>query len=290
MHPVHGLRDDTGPMSTEPVPDLLASIQAGALDPTSDLTTVLRQCLALGGETGSARLREWASRELKGYDHEDDLPPYRETRAILFLDGFTGAGQIRRQMVSASFLPIEAQDLLDRPIELREPLAALIHMSDGAREVEPHTVNIVPPGAPQIIALMNHRFLEDDQRATSFGGRPSQTIERIYWALPLSTFTGITDSVRTILVELVAEMRARLPKGEVLPSAELADQAVSIAVYGDHNQVVLAQAGPGGTARAKGKTVSLSGSPEGRAKRIAWWVFGILASASAITGIIVFFH
>lgn len=112
-------------MSTEPARDPLSSIQAGALDPTSDLATVLRHCLALGGETGSTRLREWASRELKGYGAEDDLPPYRVTSAVLFLDGFTGAGQISRQMVSAALLPSEALGLLDQPIEMREPLATL---------------------------------------------------------------------------------------------------------------------------------------------------------------------
>ena len=33
--------------------------------------------IALGGEAGSAELREWATRELRGYGPDDELPEYR---------------------------------------------------------------------------------------------------------------------------------------------------------------------------------------------------------------------
>jgi len=45
---------------------VLDEIQAGALDPRSELKALLRKCVTLGGETGSERLRTWAALELKG--------------------------------------------------------------------------------------------------------------------------------------------------------------------------------------------------------------------------------
>lgn len=154
-------------------------------------------------------------------------------------------------------------------------------MSDEASAGEDGAVKIIPPVAPQVITLMNHRLA---------GVRPHQTVERIYWALPLSTFTGVTDSVRTILVELVAEMRSGLTGGEVLPSKELADQAVSFAVYGDRNRVVINQAGPGAVAVAAGGAAGNGPAPEGRPKRVAWWIFGVVATAGAVATIVALFH
>ena len=40
---------------------------------------------------------------------------------------------------------------------------------------------------------------------------PSQVIERVYWRVGTSFFVAILDTVRTTLVELVAEMRAERP-------------------------------------------------------------------------------
>lgn len=69
---------------------LLSEIEVGALDDSLELATLLRKCIALGGATGSERLREWAARELKGYEEEDELPPYRSAPPPpLLLDGAT---------------------------------------------------------------------------------------------------------------------------------------------------------------------------------------------------------
>jgi hypothetical protein len=50
-----------------PVPGLLSQIEEGALDSRVPLVDVLRKCVALGGQAGSAELRDWARRELDGY-------------------------------------------------------------------------------------------------------------------------------------------------------------------------------------------------------------------------------
>jgi hypothetical protein len=269
-------------MTSQPNADRLTAIEEGALDPKSDLATVLRQCLSLGAAAGSERLREWASRELSGYEPDDALPPYRITNAVLFMDGFTGAGHISRQQVPAALLPDAARDLPNRDIELSEPLATLLQHLEGAQQGGDGVVRIIPPENVALVEFMNTYLA-----AASSGLGPRQMVERVYWAVPLATFIGVADNVRTILVQLVAEIRAGLPIGADLPSPELADHAVNVAVHGDHNQIVIGRAGPGATAVVEGRAVSSGAKPESRAKTIAWWVFGIVASVGAIAGVVI---
>ena len=68
---------------------------------------------------------------------------------------------------------------------------------------------------------------------------PDQQIRHIYWALGANAIAGVIDHVRTILVELVAEMRAGTADA---PSAAAADRAVNVAVYGGKPNVNIASA------------------------------------------------
>lgn len=58
-------------------PPLLEQIEQAALDDTADITGALRKCVVLGGQSVSEELRTWATRELKGYNANDQLPEYR---------------------------------------------------------------------------------------------------------------------------------------------------------------------------------------------------------------------
>ena len=64
---------------------LLDQIESEAMD--GDVVKALRLCIKLGGHSGSADLRQWAERELNGYDSEDELPDYRRINAPLCYDG-----------------------------------------------------------------------------------------------------------------------------------------------------------------------------------------------------------
>ncbi len=76
--------------------DLLTQIERGAHSDSSDLASLLRRCITLGGATGSESLREWASRELMGYGSEDELPEYRTAAAPLVLDEHLPGGRDHR--------------------------------------------------------------------------------------------------------------------------------------------------------------------------------------------------
>jgi len=84
---------------------LLQEIETGALDHRTPIGDLLRKAVALGGRAGSAELRDWAARELRGYGPEHELPPYRLIAAPLQLDGATMHGISKGQQLSPMQLP-----------------------------------------------------------------------------------------------------------------------------------------------------------------------------------------
>jgi hypothetical protein len=79
------------------------------------------------------------------------------------------------------------------------------------------------------------------------GDRFQQVME-VYWAVSGSALQGIVDRVRTTLAELIGELLAGMPEGQDVPSAELTNQAVNVAVSGKKARVTVAaaQSSPGG--------------------------------------------
>jgi hypothetical protein len=271
--------------------DLLAEIEAGALDSGSDLPDLLRKCVSLGGATGSARLREWASLELKGYGPTDELPPYRLTSSLLYLDGSTMTAQIRGQQVPLTMIPEVARQSIQGDIHLPQPISELVALVDSARRNGEDAIRLAPPLVQELLALMNHQLAKADG-PTHIGSvyfPPSQVIERVYWMVGLSHFTAIVDTVRTTLVELVAEMRAGSPPGASLPTHEVAEQAVDIAIKGNRNRITVNQVVPhaAGAASTGGVAAVDNAEPETRSKRWMWWVVGIATVIGAIAAIVV---
>src|SRR3954453_8942328 len=98
--------------------DLMGEIELGALDAAIPLADTLRKCVILGGKSGSTKLRDWASRELQGYQN-DDLPSYRKVSAPLKIDGINPGAQITGQQISPHALPDPADKLIKEEVELR---------------------------------------------------------------------------------------------------------------------------------------------------------------------------
>jgi hypothetical protein len=275
--------------------ELLDDIQTGALDPNSDLPSLLRMCIALGGETGSTALRDWATKELNGYGPDDEFPKYRVTCSTLFLDGVIPGRRITHQQVPIQLIPDFARDRVYGDIHIPNPVAELVELVASGRQQLRQSVELGFPGAPQLIALMNNTLAthERDPLLASLNLPPSQVIDRIYWDVSLTVFVGILDNIRTTLTQLVAEMRAGTDDRSTLPSRAVADQAVDVAVRGNKNRIVINQVAPHASAlAAAGGTISDGDAqPEPKARRVGWWVFGIAATIGALaTVLLVFVH
>jgi len=232
---------------------LLAQIERDALDESVSVATALRKCIALGGKSGSEKLRDWATRELRGYDGvaQGDLPPYRIVAAPLKMDAITPRAQITGQQFSPSVLP----DAVPRGYIKEE-----VPFRQGVGEIEAmakrSSINLMPERASDIVLLMNEE-----------AGDPFQQILSIYWSVAPAALEGLVDQVRTALVQLVAELRASMSDADELPSAEAANQAVTLVMTGKRAQanVTTAQASSGSNA-----TVNAPQQPE----ESGWWTRG----------------
>ncbi len=68
---------------------LLEDIQNSAIDPGSDLGTILRKCKVLAARLGSQSLEDWILFESNGYPEEAEIPPYRKW-PIMIKGNFSG--------------------------------------------------------------------------------------------------------------------------------------------------------------------------------------------------------
>lgn len=276
---------------------LLDEIHNGALDSTTNLPDLLRKCIALGGETGSERLRDWAQQELMGYGAGTEVPAYRKTASLLYLDGSTMRGLIRGQQVPLNMIPVEIRDKVREAmdnIEVRQPVAELVDLVDSHRRQGETSVKLSPPLAQELVQLINHGLAENDRRndpfPMPFPMPASQVVERVYWEVGLNNFAAITDAVRTVLVQLVVEMRAATPEGGGVPSRQAAEQAVDVALYGKARvrNLVINQVGPHGQGAASGSGgAGVAGTePESWIRRWMWWLVAAATIAGAAAAIV----
>lgn len=257
---------------------LLDEIERGATQAAADLPTLLRKCVALGGQSGSAALRDWATRELKGYreDQGDSLPPYRTVPATLVLDGMTMTHRIQGQQISPVQLPEEARDRVVEEVQFWGPVAELSDMVTRATAEGEGAVGIGIIGGSALAGLMNHYARQRGEQ---------DHVERVYHKVALTSIVGVLDTVQTNVVELVAEIRAGLPEPESVPSKELADHAVSVVIHGDRNRVELHNTAAT-TGGGSPNVISAEPEKESKPRSVMFWLIGFATIVAAIVAVL----
>ena len=237
---------------------LLDQIEAQALD--SKTVKALRLCISLGGKADSAELRDWAIRELHGYDGVPDLPDYRRIRAHLYIDGVNAAWKIRGQQISSRQLPDFAREHISDQVEIRQSIPALQSMVDSAeRTNEP--ICLSPPLAVEIAANMSE-----------YGTQ----VTRLYWAVDPAALREITERVCTDVIAMVNEMRAGMGSAHKLPTPDLAAQAVEVVIHGSHNRVIMKDVGQ------SQDSPPVADDGGGSRLRNLWWIVGILGTIGGL--------
>jgi len=116
---------------------------------------------------------------------------------------------------------------------------------------------------------------------------PYQHIERLYWAVGVTSIHGVLDRIRTALIELVARLRHGMPEDADLPSEAVATYAVQVAVTGQGNNVTVAAPQASGNATS---TVTRAAAPApalAPAGKRSWgWVVAGLGLVATIVGTI----
>jgi hypothetical protein len=207
---------------------LLHDIQSGALDSRVSISEVLRKVITLGGQAGSAELRDWATKELRGYDPQDELPAYRVLTAPLLMDAATMHARITGQTLSPMQLPEFARERINNTVHWRDGIGQVEVLVRRTGPDEP--VRLQPELAQDLVYYMNST------------GEWQGHIERIYWGVSPSVLENMIDQVRTTLTVLTAEITANLPDGSSLPPAEVATNAINVAVSGRRHRVVVTTA------------------------------------------------
>jgi len=233
---------------------LLAQVESRALDSSTSLADTLRKCIALGGQAGSADLRDWARKELDGYKGDDELPPYRVLTAPLKIDGTTDNTRVIGQQLSTFDIPDFAREAVTSGIPMMMGIAELERLSRSRSETR-----LQPPMMQDLVSYMNTQ-----QYAVGH-------ITTMYWAVSSTAILGAVDAVRTNLVALVAEMRAAGESSETIPTADVAQHAVQVVIHGARRSPITVN----NAQAANGASVSVdhnSTSPD--TSRIPGWIRG----------------
>ncbi|MFR9777309.1 hypothetical protein ACL02O_14785 [Micromonospora sp. MS34] len=254
---------------------LIDEIERGALDSGVSLADTLRKCVALGGQTRSAELRDWASRELNGYGPDDELPAWRTVAAQILMDGMNARYRVKRQQISAFDLPDFAREHVKEEVPLRggvgELEAALRHADGGL-------VCLGIPGGSTMVKYINRKM-----------NNPFQAVERIYWGVSEASILGVLDRTRTALTALVAELRDGMPDDADKPSAEAANQAVQFVVTGKRHRVTINNAQASGDATSSvGQAQEQEPEPPGwkRWARVSGIIALILTGIGTVAGVL----
>lgn len=221
---------------------LLRSLRTQMLDESEPLAGLLRKCLVLGAETGSEVLREWARKELNGYDNGDELPGYRQLPTPpISADTMSGNTWATNMTYSVLQLPPRAREVIGETFPLHQPIEELEKIATQK------SGSFTSPGLTYAQHLWNEEL------------GPFQQVVNMRFTLSGSMFAGVLGQIRTQLVDLVADLTAGTPLTE-LPRKELVDAAVGTHIGSQYNTTIHAATGAtaigdGAIAKSKGLTI-----------------------------------
>ncbi|WP_433609506.1 hypothetical protein ACQP2P_38510 [Dactylosporangium sp. CA-139114] len=206
--------------------DLIRQIQTETLDDTKPLAGILRKCIALGGAMNSVALREWASRELRGYGPDEDLPDCRVIGAVIMIDYVSPRAQVTRHRISPLQLPEVVQEHIKEEVRLRTGVGELEAMVQGS--LDKGYINLSLPGGTLTAGLLSEAVRDQFIQVMD-----------AYWSVTTGTIQGCLDQIRTTLTEFTTEMSIAAPGPDGIPPAEAASQALTLAVTGRGHRITV---------------------------------------------------
>lgn len=190
------------------VEKILKSLRDQLLDESEPLAGLLRKTLMLGAETGSIALREWASKELKGYNLNEEVPDYRRI-PLPPIQGTRTAGYSYAKNVKIN--------VFEFPERVAKEFPAYWNILNPIEEIErlsqEKTVFLANSGLGAAEALYNQE------------NAPFRSLLNCNFVLSGITYHGVIGQIRTRLVEVVADLTSGDPM-ETFPKKNDVDAAV----------------------------------------------------------------
>ncbi|MBF9134762.1 hypothetical protein I0C86_38415 [Plantactinospora sp. S1510] len=207
---------------------LLAQIEAGVLDDSVPVASLLQKCIVLGGKAGSEKMRDWARQELNGYK-VDMVPPYRHVHTGLMAiftnrAGFNGM----HQRIVPTMFPQQIRDILaELGVDMETAvLAGGIGELEALAKRDEGEHHLMPPWGDVMVDTLQKHLVTPDTR-----------VKVVYWPLSDASLRGLLVKVRTALAELIAELIASTPESQDVPDKAAADQAVQYVITGERATV-----------------------------------------------------
>ena len=219
---------------------LLAQIAKDVADQTVPLSSLLQNCIVLGGVAGSETMRAWASQELHGYAGAETVPDYRHVPAALTaqITNMAGRNAITQQFDDSVFDP-RIREIIREKVDVRDAVLPFgIGQLEGMASEDTDEQRLSPEWAGFIADMLNQHHM-------ALGSR----VANVYWSVPRSAIQGVLVRIRTALAELVAELIALTPEDQEVPDKQATDQVVQFVFTGDRSVLnyTVQHAADGGT-------------------------------------------
>ena len=183
---------------------LLRDIQAAAIDPNTDVSTLLRKCKILAVRLGNEEFKKWVDSELNGYQNVDALPDYRILNTESRGD-FSGAfgRNLTNAPIPPSCLPKQFRDSVTKSY-LRAPISAydsLINKGDRNNAQESWPADVVAHFGEKIYQDMN--------------------CLSAWKVIPYNALVALVDTIKTRVLNFVLEIEGEAPDaGEAPPNVQ----------------------------------------------------------------------
>lgn len=186
---------------------LLSEIQNAAVDANVPLANVLRKCAVLGAELKNDELRDWALRELNGYQDGDDVPEYRRAQSQVFgnVAGPFGSG-FKNVAIPALAMPEHLREM-SHAVVLSQGVAGLTELLEMGDIRQPM------PG-DWLIAVQQHGSIQGNLYAA---WRP----------LSKSVVVDALDAIRNRILEFCLRIAPEIPETLTADTAAEAGPAVT---------------------------------------------------------------
>jgi hypothetical protein len=259
---------------------LLGLLSSEVFDDSRTVTELLQMCMSLGTQTGSVNLRNWAAKELRGYEEKDKPPRFRQTlpttvMALIEEDDSTGTQLIEMPLgfsetTHFGFLDSAWVNIAHIPIRDIERWAA--------------------QGSLKVAIFDETSAIKHLQTSLDRNGESERRVRKIYKKVSQQDLSRVVYQLRVSLAELLSEITMSTPDGQEMPTKDAVDRAMRVVVSGKGNTVTLinSQAYNGSSSIE----VPTSSSPD------SWWqrirkrglIVGLSTFLAAVAGIAVWFE
>jgi AbiTii-like protein len=198
-----GLRYNTVlDIDKESTMSLLRDIQSAAVDPSTDVATLLRKCKILAIRLGSEEFKRWVDHELNGYEKIEDLPTYRmlHTESQGDFAGAFGSG-LRNAPIPPLCLPEELRDRVTKSY-LMQPISAYASLIDREEKSDPRE-----QWPADLTALVGRKIYRDMNCLSAWK------------VIPHNSLIALVDTIKTRVLNFVLEIEEEAPDaGEAAPT------------------------------------------------------------------------